>query len=341
MLKAGDVVEVRTPMEILATLEEDSSLEGQPFMPEMIQYSGQRFTVSRRVEKICDTVSECSPSSRRLTDTVYLDDLRCDGSAHGGCQAGCRIYWKESWLRRVDPDSAASSADTVAGRDELETLAGRHTRTMRRDEQSPIEVYRCQATDAVIASTPVNHYDPRQWIREWRAGNVGFRHMLRIWLRSVTTAVARRAHLMDYLPERGPEGERPLPTKGDLGLQPGEMVEVRSREEIAPTIDENGKTRGLSFDWEMAPYCGGRFQVQDRVERIIDERNGQMLELPSDCLILNGVVCSGEHSRGRWLCPRQIYPYWREAWLRRVEEPGARNGHKPARVAEGDPAPGS
>ena len=131
MLKTGDVVEVRTPMEILATLDEDASLDRLPFMPEMIQYSGQRFTVSRRVEKICDTVSGSPPYSRRMTDTVFLDDLRCDGSAHGGCQAGCRIYWKESWLRRVDPIPRAVPGRHDAGRDELETLAGQHTRTMR------------------------------------------------------------------------------------------------------------------------------------------------------------------------------------------------------------------
>ncbi len=71
-------------------------------------------------------------------------------------------------------------------------------------------------------------------------------------------------------------------------------MEVRSPEEIAPTIDENGRTRGLWFDWEMVPYCGGRYRVKDRVERIIDERTGQMIEIASDCLILDGVVCSGQ-----------------------------------------------
>ena len=40
--------------------------------------------------------------SRRMDSTVYLEDLRCDGSAHGGCQAGCKLYWKDAWLRRVD-----------------------------------------------------------------------------------------------------------------------------------------------------------------------------------------------------------------------------------------------
>jgi hypothetical protein len=56
------------------------------------------------------------------------------------------------------------------------------------------------------------------------------------------------------------------------------------------------------------------------VERIIDERTGQMIEISSDCLILDGVVCSGEHSSGHWFCPRAIYPYWREAWLRPAED---------------------
>jgi hypothetical protein len=39
----------------------------------------------------------------------------------------------------------------------------------------------------------------------------------------------------------------------------------------------------------------------------------------SDCVTLEGVVCSGERSLRRWFCPRAIYPYWRECWLRRVE----------------------
>jgi hypothetical protein len=33
-----------------------------------------------------------------MTDTVHLSDLRCDGSAHAGCQAGCLLFWKEAWL---------------------------------------------------------------------------------------------------------------------------------------------------------------------------------------------------------------------------------------------------
>src|SRR3990170_1382741 len=99
-LRPGDVVEVRPATEILATLTGDGTLDAVPFMPEMLEYVGRRFMVSKRVEKICDTVA--GGGSRRMRDAVFLDDLRCDGSAHGGCQAGCRLYWKEAWLKRVD-----------------------------------------------------------------------------------------------------------------------------------------------------------------------------------------------------------------------------------------------
>jgi hypothetical protein len=316
VLRPGDVVEVRPPAEILATLDSDASLDAMPFMPEMLRYSGRRFTVSRRVEKICDTVSGGPPSSRRMRDTVLLDDLRCDGSAHGGCQAGCRLYWKESWLRRVEPavDSEPGGGD---GLSELEDLAVRSTREVRDVDGSASESYRCQATAAIRATGPLNSYDPRQYVRELTSGNVGLGHFLRVAVRALSALVRRRLRLLDYMPLRGER--RPAPAV--LDLQPGDIVQVRPPSEIAPSLDEGGKTRGLSFDWEMIPYCGGRFRVRDRVQRIIDERTGQMLEIGSDCLILDGVVCSGERSTGRCFCPRAIYPYWREAWLRRVEDP--------------------
>ena len=95
-------------------------------------------------------------------------------------------------------------------------------------------------------------------------------------------------------------------------------MQVKSKREIASLVDENGRNRGLSFDWEMVPHCGRTYRVQDRVERIIDENTGEMIHFKSDCLILEGVACSGDLSEGRWLCRRAIYPYWREAWLRRA-----------------------
>jgi hypothetical protein len=105
-LAIGDVVEVKAAEQILAGLDERGELDALPFMPEMLQFCGQRFVVDKIAFKTCDTVSWTG--LRRLTDTVHLAGVRCDGRAHGGCQAGCLIFWKAAWLSRVsdgNPDT--------------------------------------------------------------------------------------------------------------------------------------------------------------------------------------------------------------------------------------------
>jgi hypothetical protein len=100
-----------------------------------------------------------------------------------------------------------------------------------------------------------------------------------------------------------------------LNLQPGELVEVRSKEEIMATLDKDQKNRGLWFDSEMLPYCGGIYRVLRRVHRIVDEKTGKLVSMKNPCIVLEGVVCKSDYHR---LCPRAIYPYWRESWLKRA-----------------------
>ena len=320
-LRPGDVVEVKSAAEILATLDEDGALDGMPFMPEMAPHVGRRYTVTRRVDKICDTIS--ASGSRRMRSTVYLGDLRCDGSGHDGCQAGCKIYWKEAWLRRVEHEPAASRSGE--GDDaRLEQMALAATRTVRAEGDD--EVWRCQATDALRASEPLKTSNLAQYWREFTNGN--FRPLRFIWLaaRGFVMEVADRLGLLKPLPLHGPGPN--APEAKPLDVQPGQLVRVRSPEEIEASLDETGHTRRLSFDREMLPYCGRTLRVKDRVERIIEDKTGRMIKIPSDCLILEGAVCSGECSTGRWFCPREIYPYWREAWVRPVTEAGrSANGH--------------
>src|SRR5215472_391391 len=111
-LRTGDLVQVRTEREIFATLDKHCRLDGLPFMPEMLQFCGKRFRVHKSAHKTCDTIR--SSSNRWMADAVLLDGLRCDGTGHGGCQAGCRLFWKTAWLKPVlhetiDPEPAARS----------------------------------------------------------------------------------------------------------------------------------------------------------------------------------------------------------------------------------------
>jgi hypothetical protein len=315
--RPGDVVEVRPPAEILATLDENGELDAVPFMPEMLRHAGRRYTVSKRVEKICDTVA--GAGSRRMQDTVYLEDLRCDGSAHGGCQAGCRLYWKESWLRPVDETREDPATDDEA-REQLAALASAGTQTVRTLNGEPVEVYRCQATEALRATTPLRTSDPGQYVRELRSRNVGILRFARVAVRALSGAVVHRLGIRGTLPMNlgGEEGRR-----DELGLQPGDWVRIKSPEEIGRTLDANGRNRGLLFTAEMIPHCGKRFRVRQRVKKIIDEPTGRLITFGTECVVLDGPVCTGDHTPGRWFCPRDAYPFWREAWLERVEPPNA------------------
>jgi hypothetical protein len=314
--RRGDLVEVRSPAEILATLDDRGMLEGLPFMPEMLRYVGRRFVVAKRADKVCDTI--CGTGSRRLPDAVLLEDLRCDGSGHDGCQAECRLFWKEAWLRRVDPGDPAPTLVDADDYARLARLVGESTKHSTQTNGKTPVTYSCQNTELFRASPqhlPV--WDPRPYVREYTLGNVGLPTFVRVMARAALYEPLRKLGFLKGVAVRGTGS--PSKTRA-LGLQPGDLVRVKSKEEIAATLTPDGRNRGLWFDREMLPFCGGTYRVRQRVRRFIDERSAQMIELKTDAVTLDGAVCSGERSTIRWFCPRAIYPYWREGWLQRVEE---------------------
>ncbi|HSQ64553.1 MAG TPA: hypothetical protein VLM85_15120 [Polyangiaceae bacterium] len=318
-VRKGDLVEVRGAREILATLDENGELEALPFMPEMLPLLGRRFVVSERAEKICDTITYTG--SRRMRDAVMFENaLRCNGSDHDGCQLSCRFFWKERWIRRVTPDEppAPSSTDSEIGA--LAERIGNVRRTVTVNDKEEVR-YRCQATEVVRATTHVGTFDPRAYVRELSCGNVSLGRFLRVTATAAVQEPRRKLKLLSEVPMQGPGtkfAEEPL------DLQPGDWVQIRSREEIAATLDHRGKARGLWFDYEMLPYLGGTYRVRARVTRFIEElppNTGKMIEFKRPMVTLEGVHCSGDHSMRRWFCPRHYYPFWRDAWLRRVEAP--------------------
>jgi len=336
-LHAGEIVEVRSEQEILATLDERGGIDGMPFMPEMLEFCGKRFRVFKRADKTCDTIN--LTGSRRMYDMVHLEGLRCNGGAHAGCQALCLFFWKEAWLRRVDrdesrsfatdrADASAPAAPVRCNHDQLIQL----TQTQGAANNGEIH-YRCQATELLRASEPLPWWDVRQYVREILSHNVGVLDVLkslffRAFYRSVHT-VGYRAQLAMYNTVQRWRGSEPFPflagtldktPRETLDLQPGELVQVKPYSEILTTLNKRNRNQGLSFDAEMVPYCETERRVLARVEHIIDERTGRMVTFTKDCLILEGAVCCAKYSDRRLFCPRSIYPYWREIWLRRVEE---------------------
>ena len=115
-----------------------------------------------------------------------------------------------------------------------------------------------------------------------------------------------------------PPGEK-TPSR-PLHLKPGDLVQVRTYQDILSTLDRNNRNRGLYFDAEEVPYCGKTFRVRSLVNKIIDEKTGAMLTLKDHNVILEGVYCQARFSDRRMFCPRAIYSYWRETWLQRAPE---------------------
>jgi hypothetical protein len=200
------------------------------------------------------------------------------------------------------------------------------------------QVFRCQATELHASSHQLKTFDPRPYLGEFRNGNVTFGRFLRVAARAAVTESRRRFGLFSPMPVPGSRSPS-APPEPTLGLRPGDWVRVKTKEQIAVTLTPKGRNRGLWFDREMVPYCGKVYQVRRRVQRIIDELSGRMIELKNDCVTLEGVVCSGDLSPSRWFCPRAIFPYWRECWLERVGGGDGGTGTGPE-APSGTSAPG-
>lgn len=111
--------------------------------------------------------------------------------------------------------------------------------------------------------------------------------------------------------------DAPATESETLNLQPGEWVEVKSEEEIFATLDEKGNQKGLHWMRNMRKFCGKKFRVYKRLERMIIESTDEYRQI-KNTVLLEGVICDGEE----WFsCDRSCYHFWREVWLKRVEPP--------------------
>jgi hypothetical protein len=314
--RVGDWVQVRSLNDVLATLDSEGSLDALPFMPEMVQYCGRRFKVTKSAHKPCDPTG-CT-NLRRMVDAVHLD-TRCDGSAHDGCEARCLLFWKTAWLMRVDGPGADEVIAPAADSSDLDRLQAA-TRSLTSE---PKEIrYRCQATEIVRATTVLPSLDLRQYAEDLATKNVGVADFIRYAGIAVSKMVISGLAKLVGLRRNRPTPSTKAKTSESLNLQPGEVVEIRSAKEIIATLNSEWKNRGLSLEKEMLRYCGGTYRVMCRVNRIIDERSGKMLKLANECIVLQGLQCAGLENRNRLFCTRSPYFYWREAWLRRVKDSG-------------------
>lgn len=326
--RAGDYVSVKSFADIQATLDDDGRLDGVPFMPEMAQYCGQVLVVDKVGHKTCDPVYRTN--GRHLDNAVHLQGARCDGSAHGNCDADCNLFWKDEWLEPSQSSVVSEipvSADPGLDLDPLIAVSAKGD-----------GFFSCQATELINFSSQLNWWNVRQYFLDWRTGNESIKEMLRFGLlRSLRVLISKGfattlfislhqfvQRFLGGLPysfKLGGVSDDQRTPREDTNLQPGDWVRVKSYDQILETLDRNHHNRGMRFDIEAVPFCGGTFRVRKRVENILDEKSGKLFSLKTPGIILDNVYCMSRYSNKRMFCPRRIPPYWREIWLEKVAGP--------------------
>jgi hypothetical protein len=271
-----------------------------------------------------------------MAGAVFLDGIHCDGQAFGGCQMACSIIWKEAWLERASADRRDTAPEQAREIGALEELAQKSSQRVLPDNPKAEPIFICQATKLPEATKPLPWYSVNQYIIDHKSANIPLRTTLsRLLFKLYTPLVSSGVGLGAtfrwlYNAVQWLRGGVPFPVHFgrlrvggptptvDLGLNPGDLVRVKSIEQILETVDTNLSNRGMSFSSEMVPYCGKTFRVKQRLHRLVNEKTGRLTVLKNSCLILDGADCHGRFS-DPINCPRGLPPYWREIWLEKVE----------------------
>lgn len=213
------------------------------------------------------------------------------------------LFWKETWLRRVDPIQVpAITVDQSA--QQLLSISRAKTFASGR--------YFCQSTELINATRAMTRLRKvLKCLVDVYAGNRGILEMAWLVLWPLWRKATRR------FPRRRLIGNLKRTPVGHLKLQSGEKVGIRTESEIAQTLDARGRNRGLLCDLGMSRYAGGTYQVRNRLDRMISEPTGEMRHVEGT-VILDGLYCECWDTAGG--CPRGEFMYWREIWLKRSEE---------------------
>ena len=155
-------------------------------------------------------------------------------------------------------------------------------------------------------------------LTEIRNGDLGILQALQLNTVYLWQKFLRRLGCDNWL--HGPNKRTPTQS---LNLQSGELVKIKSRAQIVETLDRHGCNRNIGICYEMIRCCGRVAEVRHRVDRLINERTGEMREIANTVALRNigrsgslGEECLCYGQLGD--CPRGELMYWREIWLERV-----------------------
>lgn len=128
-----------------------------------------------------------------------------------------------------------------------------------------------------------------------------------------TTLLRARRFLATLSHPRNGSPKKEMARQEVLGLQPGEWVRVRSKDDIRAQLDSCERSGGLAWMMMMEGCCGKEYRVYKRVEKIVLESTGEIRRLKNTVLLENA-ICDGIYG-----CDRSCFFFWKEAWLERID----------------------
>lgn len=152
-----------------------------------------------------------------------------------------------------------------------------------------------------------SRHTPRAWVLLTRTVEYFRLHGFSGTLRRIAFFIDKRIRSRSY------PKSTPMPQEHVLDLQPGDLVQIKSEEEVRQTLDSSNRSCGLGFMEGMSQHCGKTYRVYKPVKTIILEGTGEVRRM-KNTVLLEGVICDGE----RLGCDRSCFYFWKESWLKRV-----------------------
>ncbi len=192
---------VKPLAEIQEALNTNGTIDGLPFMPEMVKFCGQRVQVDRFANQVCANIGEVE--IRQLADTVVLQVDRCDGQAQSGPAP------KDGRLTQTEVDATENCAteprptETNARPFESEMVRLSKHKIPKSCQVTSI-CYRCQATELGTATARTSAFNLRQYRVERKTNRVSIGQISRFLVEVVVRSfVAKRELCRSVPPDAG------------------------------------------------------------------------------------------------------------------------------------------
>lgn len=292
----GDRVYVKSKDKILKLLSPDHKKDGCLFMDQMFSFCGQSYQVKKVVYHFFD--EHRYKLYKTLMPLYILDDLRCNNvgeSSQPKCNRSCYFLWHEGWIEDV------ASANPHETKKKLPNKPC----DMAKEKIQPIKgIPFCQLTNIHDLAQKNSWFNDilQMCTKILRTGKRTLKFALnRVYrkLRPHTVTESQKEHISEY-------------------IQEGDIVRVKSRDEISRLLDDRDKYKRLLFIDEMYEFCDKEYKVLKLIDVFYDETQNKMCR-SKNVVILENVTCSGRQRLYRMKCDRNCFFFWHTAWLKKIQ----------------------